>query len=262
MKQKSFLFLLALLMLCAGCSRAAPAASQTPGSVTSTYIDDDGALVFEFGEESPSPEPADKGEVVTREGAEKEISEPEGSIGWDKAVELADKSDPAALYLPCPVSELKKYCAGLTVLGEKDYYSMSFYVEKDSVRLFVGTKVLAACDGSQVLKQDWSGSFVEVPQTGAKALTQREDLKISPEEALMAVYQYDLKKLGLTERLSAYTFEFSDQVYKEGDLACYKITPKLHYEKMIQLSSPVYVSVSDGTLYQKQAGEETLTKLS
>ena len=219
------------------------------GDDVSVYVESDGTVVYDFEPEKSKAEHSD-GKLVERTEQSIEVSAPEGSIDMKKAEEMIDSCSYEEFYLPGKVSDYQKYYSGTVEKNRKKYYSINLYLEKDSVRMYVGTNILVACDGSEILKQSWTGSYMPVETGSSKNDPSPEKLyknvKILPDEALFVLNDVSSEKLGLDQKLSAYTFEIDNKLYTRKSLKCYQITPKLTYENTIKMGSPIYV-VADGT---------------
>lgn len=190
------------------------------------------------------------GNIRERDANEPEVSAPDGSITIEQAKELVDKCAFEQFYLPSAVSDYKKYYYGTVKMNDKNYYSMCFYAEKNSVRMFVGTDFYVSCDGDEILRCDWSGNLEDVEPIGnSEDKNEKEiykDSKISAEDALFLLNDVGSKKLGLTEKLNSYTFEIDAGLSTKRGIKCYCITPKLKYENGIKIFKPIYVT-ADGT---------------
>ena len=219
------------------------------GDDMSIYEESDGTVVYDFEPEKSKVEHSD-GKLTERTEDSIEVSAPEGSIDMKKAEELIDSCSYEEFYLPSKVSGYQKYYSGTVEKNRKKYYAISLYLEKDSVRMYVGTNILVACDGSEILKQSWTGSYMSVELGGSKNDPSPEKLyknvKVMPGDALFALNNVSPEKLGLDQKLSAYTFEIDNKLYTRKSLKCYQITPKLTYENTTKMASPIYV-VADGT---------------
>lgn len=243
-------FIIAVMLGLSGCAVSSGTESTQGNDDTeySVYGTDDGAVTYDFGGGNNAAEVS--GDPIERNGNTVEVSAPDGSISIDKAKELVDSCSFEKFYLPVKTADCGKYYYGTINIGCEEYYSMCFYLEKNSLLMYVGTDFAVSCDGKEVLKKNWTGTYEEVElgsSSDDKTFDEMyEGAEITPEEALFALNGVEAEKLGLTEKLSSYTFEIDSKLYTRKSIKCYQITPKLNYENGITLGSPIYVT-ADGT---------------
>ena len=213
-------------------------------------VDSEGKVVYDLHPEESAPDPKKTGDLIERDTKEKEIIPPKSSISKEEAEKLVDSCSFEGFYLPSKAADFEKFYYDITKRNGKDYFYLCFYKEKNSVRIYFGTDVLVACDGSEILKKDWTGTYVPCEKDSGKKDKSQEELypgaKKSASEALFAICGLDMKKLGLKESLSDYTFETDSKLDTREGVKCYKFTPKLNYEAVTKLGSPVFVT-ADGT---------------
>lgn len=249
----------ALVITFCGCGAGTDTDTDTNSDTVSVVMEDD-KLIYKTENADEFSEVG--GKLVERGADEPEASAPEGSITLDRAKEIADSCAFEQFYLPSPTSNYEKYYYGTVNLNNNEYYSMCFYTEKDSVRMYVGTDFYVSCDGKNVLRCDWSGNLVDCEIGGNSGDKTAEELysgaKITPEDALFALNGTESEKLGLTEKLSSYTYEIDAKLYTKRGIKCYCVTPKLKYENGIKILSPIYVT-ADGTgrllMYNEQTSD-------
>ena len=209
------------------------------------YETSDGTLVYD-----DNASKIDEGSLITRNGDNVEVSAPENSISREKAEEMLDGCAFEDLYLVQSVKDYKKYYFGTVSYGGSMYYSFDFYIEKDAKRVFAGTNCLVACDGTDILKKDWTGNYVTIKQNKASSEKSPSELyksaKIMPNDALLTLTEFSDSQLGLEYELSAYTFEGETEIQTVKSIKCYKFTPKLNYTNSVKMLSPYYITV-DGT---------------
>ena len=237
----------AVMLAACGCSQKNNDSAEKENSDVKIYQDSNGALVYEFSNDTPFEEIS--GQPETR-GESRAVSAPEDAISIEEAEKAADSCSFKEFYLPTKVSDYKKYYYE-TISGEEQcYYRMCCYLEKNGVRLFMGTDFLVSCDGKEVSKRDWTGSYQDVKPGSAKddpsADTLYPGAKVMPTEAIFAICDVDQKKLGLTESLQTYIFEVEPELFNKKSIDCYKATPKLVCSDGIKLGNPIYIT-ADGT---------------
>lgn len=213
---------------------------------TRTYITSDGAVVFERSMDNPTEEIS--GNIITRDTTEKDVSAPEGSISFEEAVRLTDACSYKELFLPTAVQNYQKHYFGTIEENGIPYYDIGFFLEKNSVRIFVGTELLVSCDGKSILKKDWTGSWMPLEEEGTSDISGNPfaDVPSTPQDALFALTKVDSRKLGLSEGFFTYTYEIDTKLHERKSIKCYKITPKLEYENGLRYAAPIYVT-ADGT---------------
>lgn len=249
----------ALVIAFCGCGADKGDNTEESSDRVSVIVDDDN-LIYQIDGTQEISEVG--GKIVERSTDEPEVSSPDGSITLEKAKETVDSCSFEQFYLPSEITKYQKYYYGTVKLNNKDYYSMCFYLEKNSVRMYVGTDFYVSCDGGEVLRCDWSGNLVDCEIGGNSGDKTAEELysgaKITPEDALFALNGTESAKLGLTEKLSSYTYEIDAKLYTKRGIKCYCVTPKLKYENGIKILSPIYVT-ADGTgrllMYNEQTSD-------
>lgn len=232
---------LALSLFLTACSPGSAENSVTSSSAQ-WYETSDGTVVY-----NDNASKTDEGSLIERNGNKNEVSSPENSISIEKATSMLDTCAAEDLYLPQSVKNYEKYYSFTVNYGDALYYSFDFYVEKDGKRVFAGTNCLVACDGTQILKEDWMGGYVPVKQNKAssdKSVSEMYgNVKITPNEALLTLASFSEKELGLEYSFLTYTFETDTEISTVKGIKCYKITPKLYYTNSVKMLSPYYVSV-------------------
>ena len=250
MKRKIFITLLAGCM-CLLCACSSPAEESSAGGHTepSIFEDSDGNIVYNYNFDEDGVPPADKGDLKKRATEAPAFAVAKNGISREEAEKILDESSSYRMYLPGKTADFKKFYNQTLKYEEKDYYSFSFYAEKNSVRMFVGTDVLVACDGSEVLRLDAANSYQQVEMNSAQddkdAKQMYPDAKISAQDALFSLLDKDAEKLGLTENINDYTFEADDELVAKKSVNCYQFIPKLRYESSVQLGSAIYVASDD-----------------
>ena len=247
-----------VLALC-GCVSGKNNNSEVSGEDVSVIADED-KVTYQLSGSDEFSEVG--GKVIERDNREAEVSAPEGSISLEKAKETVDTCAFEQFYLPSATADYKKYYYGTVDFNGKDYYSMCFYTEKNSVRMYVGTDFYVSCDGKEVLRCDWSGNPTEAEIGGNSTDKTFEQLykgaEITPNDALFVLNNIEAAKLGLTEKLSSYTFEIDTKLSTKRGIKCYCITPKLKYENGTKLFNTIYVT-ADKTdrilMYSEQTGD-------
>lgn len=249
MKRK-LLVILAAAMLCSmcGCVSKAPAGSSGDDDTSLVVRENsNGGLEFEFDTENSFEEVG--GKLISRT-EEKTPEIPENGISIEEAGKIVDSCSFTRFYLPSEIKNYKKYYYDTIKFNGGDFYQMYFYVEKNGIKMFAGTKYLVACDGSKVYSADWTGSLREEKTDPASkdpdTAELYKDAKISPEEALFVLNKAEPSSLKLKESLFAYIFETDAKLYEKKSILCYRITPKLEYENGVVMSEPIYVT-ADGT---------------
>ena len=250
MKKGLAIFSSVLLLSFCGCAlgTAEDPMDNTLDANTKTYVTSDGTVVMERSTVN-NPEEV-SGNLVKRDTAEKKVSAPEESISYEEALKLADSCDYRKLYLPTKVSDYKKFYLGTVEYNEDTYYNIGFYVEKNSVKMFVGTDILVNCCGDEILKKDWTGSYLLMETEGGQKNNSADedfsDVVTKPQDVLFALTKTDARRFGLSESLFSYTYEIDSKLYDRKNIKCYKITPKIEYENGLVYSTPLYVT-ADGT---------------
>lgn len=250
MKRKILITLLAGCM-CLLCACSTPDEQSFAGGNTepSIFEDSGGNIVYNYNFDEDGAPPAEKGELQKRAAEEPAFEASKGGISREEAEKILDQCSSYRMYLPGKTADFKKMYNKTLRYEEKDYYSFSFYAEKNSVRMFVGTDVLVACDGSEVLRLDAANSYQQVEMNSAqddKDVSQMyPGAKITAQDALFSLLDKDAEKLGLTESMIDYTFEADDELVSKKSVSCYQFTPKLRYESSVQLCSPIYAAADD-----------------
>lgn len=240
-----FVSLLAMALTLCACSQSEDESSLSVSSENSFYKTSDGTLVY-----NDNASKIDEGSLITRNGDSVEVSAPENSISLDKAETMLDGCAFEDLYLFQSVKDYKKYYSGTVTEGNSMYYSFDFYIEKDGKRVFAGTSCLVACDGTGIMKKDWTGNYVTVQLNKSESEKSPSELyksaKVLPNDALITLTEFSDSQLGLDYELSAYTFECETEINTVKSIKCYKFTPKLNYTNSVKMLSPYYITV-DGT---------------
>ena len=129
----------AVMLAACGCSQKNNDSAERENSDVKIYQDSNGALVYEFSNDTPFEEIS--GQPETR-GESRAVSAPEDAISIEEAEKAADSCSFKEFYLPTKVSDYKKYYYE-TISGEEQcYYRMCCYLEKNGVRLFMGTDLI------------------------------------------------------------------------------------------------------------------------
>lgn len=216
----------------------------------SVYENDKGNIVYHYNLDGETDKEESADDTVVHRQEDKKVEAADGGISLEKAEELLDSCSSYRLYIPGKISDFKKRFNDIIKVNDKDYYSISLYCEKNSVKMYVGSDIIVACDGKKVYRLDIAGSYQEMEINGAKNDKSVCDMypgaKISPQEALFTIYSYDRKKLGLKESMIDHTFEVSDTIAVKNSIECYQITPKLRYSSSVKLCNPIYVA-ADGS---------------
>ena len=237
----------ALILAFCGCSTGGANDADSGSDRVSVKADED-KVTYQIDTEQEFSEVG--GKVVERTADEPEVSAPDGSITLEQAKKIVDSCAFEQFYLPSAVADYKKYYYGTVELNDKSYYSMCFYAEKNSVRMFAGTDFYVSCDGEEVLRCDWSGNLTDAEPGGNSKDKSEEELyknaKISAVDALFLLNNVEAEKIGLTEKLNSYTFEIDAGLSEKRGIKCYCITPKLKYENGTKLGKSIYVA-ADGT---------------
>ncbi|MGN0471186.1 MAG: hypothetical protein ACI4GV_09770 [Acutalibacteraceae bacterium] len=240
-----FVSLLAMALTLCACSQGQDESSLSVSSENSFFEASDGILVY-----NDNASKIDEGSLITRNTDIVEVSAPENSISLEKAEEMLDGCAFEDLYLFQSVKDYKKYYSGTVSQSGSMYYSFDFYIEKDGQRVFAGTSCLVACDGKDIMKKDWTGSYVTVQPNKASDEKSPSELyksaKVLPNDALITLTEFSDSQLGLEYELSAYTFECETEIQTLKSIKCYKFTPKLNYTNSVKMLSPYYITV-DGT---------------
>ncbi len=268
MKKKLFICLLAsvLSVFCACSSNDNARLTDADEEMgVSVYEGSDGKTIYSFDLDGSKTEPVENKNLKKHTLQKIEVSAAPGSISLEKAEEILDSCSRYRLYIPGTVAEMKKQYNETITFNGKEYYAISFYLEKDGVRRYVGSDVIVACDGSDIYRLDLSGSYQKVEADAAqndKPLTEIfKGTGISAKDALFSINNYDPKTLGLEEEITDYTFEISDQLAVKRSISCYRITPKLRYANSVKLCSPIFVA-ADGSgrtlLYNSDKDDYTI----
>ena len=216
----------------------------------SVFENEKGNVVYHYNLDGETPYQESSEDTVVHRQEDKKVVAVNGGISLEKAQELLDSCSSYRLYLPGKISEFKKRFNDIIKFNNKDYYSISLYCEKDSVRLYVGSDIIVSCDGKDIYRLDVAGAYQKMePGTAENDKSSSElypDAKISPFEALFTINSYDRKKLGLNEAIIDYTFEMTDKIVVKNSIECYQITPKLRSSSSVKLCNPVYVA-ADGS---------------
>ncbi|MDD6489400.1 MAG: hypothetical protein PUG48_06285 [Clostridia bacterium] len=240
-----FISLIAMAFTLCACSQGEDGSVENVSSSPIMYEDSDGTLVY-----NDNASEVDEGSLVTRNGDNVQVSAPENSISLDKAEEMLDSCAFEDLYLFQSVKDYQKYYFGTVSYCDSMYYSFDFYIEKDGKRVFAGTNCLVACDGTEILKKDWTGTYVTVQQNKASGEKSPSELyksaKVMPNDALLTLTKFSNSQLGLEYELLTYTFEGETEIQTVKSIKCYKFTPKLNYTNSVKMLSPYYITV-DGT---------------
>lgn len=216
----------------------------------SVYETSDGNIVYNYNIDGSKTESIENIDLRIHNNSEEEVSAPDGSIDIEKAEEILDGCSNYRIYLPGKIKDFKKFYNGTVEMNGKDYYSMSFYMESSGKKIFVGSDVIVACDGSAVYRVDLANAYQPVKMESAdedkEQSVQYPDASISAKDALIYAVEADREKTGLGEDLSAYTFELGEKLIVKKSISCYKITPKLTYSNSVKLGTPIYVA-ADGS---------------
>ena len=211
------------------------------------YEDENGTVYYNFGESTVEP---DAGALIERSYGNQEVSAPKKSISFSEAEQLLDSCAFEEFALPSKVADYKKLYNKTVEVRGKAYYSVSFYAEQNSVRMFVGNDAYVACDGTDVLAVTILGTYNDVEIGGSKNDKELSELypgaEITPVEALFVINSIEPISIGLKEKLINYTFEFGEGLSDAKNLSCYKIMPKLSYEHTQSYQTPIYVA-ADGS---------------
>lgn len=240
-----FIAILSISVMMCACSEQENTETIPENSTAQFSQTDSNTLVYEAEKNEAS-----QGTLIERDGSEKQVSAPEGSISIDEAIEILDSCNYEDLYLPESVSSYEKYYFDTVTYNGSEYYSIDFCLESNGKRIFVGTNCIVACDGSQVLKKTWASDYLSVkPNTSDNDKDVKEvfgDVKSTPNDAFRLLLSLGETKLGLDHNLSIYTFEADSEIHEIKSIKCYEITPKLNYNNSISMLSPYYVTV-DGS---------------
>ncbi len=244
--------LTSLLMLCACSNNENTADKEQAAGDYTLSMGSDGTLHYQFGEESARESSSDS--VIKRTDDKIEPSAPEKSISYEEACQKIDACSAAALNLPMSASEYQKYYLSTVQEGDRDYYSVYLYLDNDRDRLYVGSNLLVACDGSGIKIKTWTSDYLDVDTKTTRAVDDKPytevyaGAKISPNEALLQLAKKG-DKLGLERNLRDYTFEVNPKIATVDNTEYYKIAPKLEYKNSISIQSPYYVALSgNGTV--------------
>ncbi len=245
-KKLMFVSALAVLMIFCACSDNESSESAVDESSSAQiYETSDGKLIY--GDNSSE---VSQGILIERNGSEKEVSAPDGSITFDEAEKLLNTCNFEALYLPQSVKEYKKYYFDTVTYNNSLYYSIDLYIELKGKKIFVGTNCLVACDGSSVLAKNWTSDYTSVKTNSSSSDSSLTELygntEITPNDALKVLASFSESQLGLKYSFSNYTFEVYTKLYDIKDVECYKIIPKLNYNNSLSVLSPYYIT-SDGS---------------
>ncbi len=255
MKKRLLALLFAGIMcLMCGCSDddsgSSGNAPEFGGVDVSMYENEDGNVVYHYNLDGETPGGESSVDTLVHRAEEKKVEAADGGISLQKAEEILDSCSSYRVYLPGKIKNFKKRFNDIIQFNDKDYYSISFYVEKNSVRMYVGSDVIVACDGSEVYRQDAAGSYRPLePGTAGndkETAAMYPDAKITPEDALFTLYKYDRGKIGLDENMLDYTFEVREELSVMNNIQCYQITPKLTYASSVKLCPLIYVA-ADGS---------------
>ncbi len=255
--KKTMLALLIAISLCGlcGCGGSnSDDSSEDPvnmGSIDmSVYENKDGNIVYHYNLDGETPAEEYSEDTVKHREDDKKIESVTGGISLEEAEKILNGCSNERLYIPCKISELKKRFNDIVQFNDKDHYSVSLYYEKNSIRMYVGCDLLISCDGKEVYKQDATGSYQELELNSAdKDKTTSEmypNAKLSPEDALFTLNNFDRKILGLTEAMKDHTFEITDELITKNSIECYQITPKLICTRSVKYCSSIYVA-ADGS---------------
>lgn len=233
-----------LILLSCGCGQKQEENSEEAlDDATLIYERSDGTVVYSF--DGSMHEVSDPGKSNKRNEEAAPIAAKDGGISSDEAMQLLDSYDGASFYLGFRTDLFKKYFNGIVEDEGTEYYSFSFYAEKDGKKIFAGTDAFVSIDGKNVLKRDWTGSLRLVEKTGKATSDKADGAEATAIEALLEILDADSEKLGLTEGVENYTFEIESKLTELKSLKWYRFIPKLGYDYEIRLGAPVYVS-ADG----------------
>ena len=216
-----------LLSACAdeGGRDTAPDSSRN----VSVYENSKGNIVYEFnldGEDDTSP---DQEEILQHRKPDATFTLPSGAVSLQKAEEILDGCSSYRIYLPGKIQDFKKRFNKVIQYHDKDFYSVSLYMEKNSVRMYVGSDVIIACDGSEAYRLDVAGAYQPLEMDGAEndkdASALYPSAKTSPLDALFLLNQFDRNRIGLKENMEDYTFEVTDALVTKNSIPCYQVTP-------------------------------------
>lgn len=245
--KRSLLFIgvLSFFLILCGCSQNTDTEDSLDISTTQMYETSDGNLAYENNFKEVS-----QGSLIERNGNQKQVSAPDGSIEFDEVIKTLDLCSFEELYLPQSVDNYKKYYSDTVTYDGTLYYSIDLYIEANGKRAFVGTNCLVACDGSQVLKKTWTGDYLPTQLNASSSdKTYSElygDTDVTPNDALSNLISLSESKLGFEHNLLSYTFEIDTKFFDIENVKCYRITPKLNYTNSVSMLSPYYVA-ADGS---------------
>lgn len=246
MKKLLFISILSCFVLMYGCTQNEnnPTASEDlPG--VSVYQTSDGTIVYEN-----SKLTIIEGSLIERDINPKEVSSPSDSITFEKAAALLNSCNFEDLYLPQSTKDYEKYYFDTVTYNNELFYSVDLYLNSDNKKIFVGTNCLVACDGSKVLKKTWSSDYISVELNSSSSDKVIDEIypnvKITPNDALIAFSSFGEKKLGLENDFSSYTFEIDTKIYDIKSIKCYQLTPKLYYNNQTKMLPSYYITV-DGS---------------
>ena len=252
MKLKRIL-LTALLAGCmcmlTACSSGGADENVDTGLEPSIFEDSSGNVVINYNlDGSEAPSAPDKKDVIHRPAQEAEFPSDLG-ISREETEKIIDSCSSSRMYLPGKTADFKKFYTGTVDYNNKKFYSFRFYAEKDKQKVFVGSDIIAACDGSAVYRLDASNTYKTVAMDEAGSDKTAEEMykgaKITAVDALFSVLEKDKKKLASEEELIDYTYQFNDDLITKKSVDCYGITPMLCYKGSTGFSSAVYAAADD-----------------
>lgn len=198
--------------------------------------------------EAPAVSQAPENDLIIPKKSAGDPSEPKESISYENAIRLIDQCAKDELYLPQPAADYEKlYFGTIDYEGDK-YYSVYFYINAGSKKVFVGSNCLVACSGDFVANKHWFGDYSVVGGKASSDKTVKEEYpqaKITPNEALVMMAENE-KYLGLDHDFSDYIFEVNPELSQVSGTYCYRVTPKLEFYDRIDLQQNLYVA-ADGS---------------
>ena len=247
LKKAITLFICAGLLSFSGCAIAVNDSAEKDKNTAADHIasaDEDGTIHYRFDEDYSETDP---GALVKRTFEEKEFTPADGDISKEEAIKILDSCGFSEFALPDSISRFSKLYNGVVEIGTEKCYSFLFYAEKGAEKLFVGREAIVSADGSKVYARNILGTSTEITPGSSKDDKELyKTAEISPEEALFVINKDNAEKLGLTEDMPCYSFEFAKKLYDAKSVSCYKITPVLEYEHSKKHCSAIYIA-ADGS---------------